>query len=248
MVAYTERRTGYADADADGRLSLGEALCRIEQLQRALLGEQLRHDETRQRLAAAEAELRSTQDLLANPRLRPVQKIVAYNALTAAGAAPGRAAADRGSEFTEVRRDLIALRSCVSVDQVSAHLDAVVAAGLLRKDVRREILRPEDAPRPRPGAPARPRPPVLTHMLLAPPDGAAWVGTWADPRQIGPLPEVGRLRKDKTRQGQQRAAIKAILASCGHCGCTDVDALELVCRRCGAKTVVADLPDAGGVP
>jgi hypothetical protein len=190
----------------------------------------------------------ATHGLLTNPNLNPAQKVVGYCALLATGAAPGRPATDRNAEFTEVTRGLIAKAAGVSPAQASAHVESFVNAGALRKRIRREHLKPEDTRRPKPGEKPKRQPPVINHLLLAPSEGANWMRTWADPRQMGPLPRPERLERSKKRTAEHRA--KLIAGQCPHCRSTDVNDLDLYCRHCGKSTSIVDLPDAtkGGRP
>jgi len=178
-------------------------------------------------LNATKRELKATQDFLANPNIKPVQKIVSYNALSIAGAAPGRPATERAAEYTDTTRGLVAYRSGMSAGQVGPHIQAAAVAGLIRKQTYRTFeIDANGKPIPR------------QHARLAPPDGQGWVETWANPRQIKAIAPPQRLLDDRMRKTDARARVKAILAECPNCHSPNV---ELRCKRCGVITHVDEI-------
>ncbi len=174
-------------------------------------------------LNATKRELKATQDFLANPNIKPVQKIVSYNALSIAGAAPGRPATERPTEYTDTTRGLIAYRSGMSTGQVGPHIQSAADAGLIRKQTYRTFE--TDA-----GGKPIPR----QHARIAPPDGQGWVETWANPRQIKAIEPPQRLIDDRMRKTDTRARVKAILAECPNCHSPNV---ELHCKNCGCGVI-----------
>jgi len=196
-------------------------------IDRALLGVLL------DTLNATTRELKATQAFLSNPALTPPQKIVAYNALTLTGAAPGRPATDRATEFSETNRGLVAYRSGLSKDQTGTHVKAIAEAGLIRRQV--YTTREEDA---------QGRTILRKRQRIAPPDGQDWIETWARPGRIGAIAPSARMETAKENASKQREEVKKlklILAECPECHSTDVD---LRCHRCGVITPIADIDEA----
>lgn len=196
-------------------------------IERTLLGAVL------DKLNETTRELRATQALLAHPALTPTQKVVSYNALGLTGAAPGRPATERTTEFSETNRGLLAYRSGLSKDQAGTQLKAIAEAGLIRRQVYTVYVE-DDKGRKLP----------RKHQRLAPPNGQAWAETWANPRQIKGIAPSSRMVAAKENAAKQRDEfnkLKTILAQCPACGSTDV---ELRCHFCGVITQVADIPEA----
>jgi hypothetical protein len=236
--------TTYADTD-ELHAAHADALRHLERAQRELLGERNAHAATRDRCKAAEAELQATQEFIANPNLKPIEKVVALNALYLAGAGPGRPASERVSEYTRVSRYRVAKRACVSPTQAGTYIRALHKAGLLRKRIIREYIDPAEMDEP--DEDGNMLPGIRNRMLLAPTEGADWMRTWANPRQIGALGRSERLDKDKDHQSEKRAKIAAIMKAideCPLCHSTDIDRMTLVCGHCHASIETKDLPDA----
>jgi len=190
-------------------------------------------------LNAARAELKATQAFLSNPALTPPQKVVAYNTLALAGAAPGRPATERATDFNETNRGLVAHRSGLSRDQAGTHVKAIAEAGLIRRQV--YTTREEDE---------EGRTVLRKRQRIAPPDGQAWDDTWARPAHIGAIVRTARMDDAKGRAAKQRAEVKAlkqILAQCPECGATDVD-LRCHAPGCGAITHADAIPAATTAP
>ncbi len=210
-------------------------------------------------LETMRGRVRAERDYMRRTDIEPADKVIGLLTAWELGFAPDSPNPDRPREWAPVRRARVATFANVGPDRVGASWQAMERAGWYRRDSRFETeaettarLAGQAEQRTRKGLP--PVTPAAQDLkphkivLLAPPQGVDWVQTWADPAKLPPLEKPERLKKDAataaTKAKEARATLaeaRRILAQCPECGSADA---FVVCRRCGAKTPMDEMPAA----
>ncbi len=210
-------------------------------------------------LETMRGRVRAERDYMRRTDIEPADKVIGLLTAWELGFAPDSPNPDRPREWAPVRRARVATFANVGPDRVGASWQAMERAGWYRRDSRFETeaettarLAGQAEQRTRKGLP--PVAPAAQDLkphkivLLAPPQGVDWVQTWADPTKLPPLEKPERLKKDAataaTKAKEARATLaeaRQILAQCPACGSADA---FVVCRRCGAKTPMDEMPAA----
>ena len=189
----------------------------------------MRHATMQEELQNVKDELRGLHELAANGKLSAADKVLAILALEHVGAAPRHPSPYRPTEYVPITIKELAGKMGMSEKQVGARLRGFSDARLLR--VERYTTRGSD------GLPRK-------HIRIAPPAGADWEATWAQPARIAALAPL-TTAKERDRKAKERERVRAILAQCPECGET---LLEVRCHKCGVITPVDDMPDAPHQP
>ncbi len=162
---------------------------------------------------------RCTRELLHNASIPPVARLLVLEGLWQAGAAPGRPAALRASEWTRTSIKSIAQRMGVSPRTAERFWPNIMDMGFVRYRTLKEV---DDK-----GA-------WTSTSYIAPSEGENWLRTGAAPGQVRYGGQTQAHKTEATRQAAKRLA-------CPECGSDDVG---VVCRACGTITPADELPRA----